>query len=87
MQYQEKPVGITGWILTILLLCIPFVNIITVIFFILGGGKSKTRTNLFRGILVGFLLFFGAVWLVDMLSPEHFEEFKEIIDKIENLFN
>lgn len=98
MQYQEKPVGIFGWIFTIILLCIPVVNVITVIFFLFGGGRSKTRTNLFRGILVGALLFFGIVWLVDMMSPAHFEEFKEMIstakfhiengiDKIVNLFN
>lgn len=55
--YHEEPVSLKEWIITLLILIIPFVNFIMLFVFAFGNGK-ESKKNFFKAylILVGILL-------------------------------
>lgn len=56
-QYQpygdlEEPVTVGDWMLTMLLLMIPCVNIIMICVWAFGGGAKKSKSNYFKAVLI-----------------------------------
>lgn len=49
---SEKPLSLLDWLGTLVLMVFPIVNFVAVICYALGAGNNKTRTNLFRLILL-----------------------------------
>ncbi|MFA6865984.1 MAG: hypothetical protein WCR54_00535 [Clostridia bacterium] len=52
----EKVTSIGQWLLTIVLLAIPIVNIVFFIIWAFGGGDNKNRTNYIRASIIPLLV-------------------------------
>jgi len=51
-EQLEKPVSVGDWILTLILLCIPLVNIIMMFVWAFGGTPSISKRNYCRACLI-----------------------------------
>ena len=64
-QYQnyqtnyETPVTVGDWMLSMLLLCIPLVNIIMMFVWAFGGSAQKSKANFFKAYLIWFAIGLG----------------------------
>lgn len=58
----EEPVSFGDWMLSILLMSIPCVNIVMIFVWAFGGGTKKSKANYFRAMLVWTL-----IWTVLMI--------------------
>ena len=58
---RNEPVTVGNWMLTFLLLCIPFVNIILIIVWAFGGGAPESKANFFRAWLIWMVIAIAAV--------------------------
>jgi hypothetical protein len=74
----EKPVSVGEWMITILLLAIPLVNLVMLFVWAFGGGTQRSKANWAKAMLIwaviGFTLaivivglFAGAFWAGSLL--------------------
>lgn len=52
----EEPVTFGDWMVTMLLMCVPCVNIIMMFVWAFGGGTKKSKSNYFKAIFVWILI-------------------------------
>lgn len=66
-QYGDnKPMSVGDWFFTILILAIPFVNIIMYIVWAMGGTSNVNRRNFCRASILWFSIIFGFVILIQL---------------------
>ena len=58
-----RPVSIGNWVLTMLLMCIPFINIILLFVWAFGSNTEISKANWAKATLIWFLLGF-IIWIV-----------------------
>lgn len=78
----EEPVTFADWMLSMLIMCIPCVNIIMMFVWAFGSNTKKSKSNFFKASLVWMLIFivlsivmvgaFGAVFVSLMDSGYYF---------------
>ncbi|HWB59532.1 MAG TPA: hypothetical protein VG733_08570 [Chthoniobacteraceae bacterium] len=56
---ENKPVSIGNWLVTFILLAIPFVNIVMVILWVCGVGGQPSKSNFFRAYLIFLVIIVG----------------------------
>ena len=87
-EEQEKPekdavIGTGGYFVTLLLLCIPVLNLILAAIWALGGTGRTNRRNLARGylllVLVVMVALSAAYLLIYLLAPELVLKFNQLI--------
>ena len=54
----SRPLSVKEWVITLLLLCIPFVNIILIIYWAVSSSSNLNRKNFCIAYLVLFLIMF-----------------------------
>jgi hypothetical protein len=52
----EEPVSFGDWMLTILLMCIPCVNIVMMFVWAFGSNTKKSKSNFFKATLTWYLI-------------------------------
>jgi hypothetical protein len=63
----EEPVSIGEWMIAMLLMCIPCVNIIMMFVWAFGSGAKKSKSNYFKAALIWFLIVIGISLVVGIL--------------------
>lgn len=63
----EEPVSFGDWMLSILLMTIPCVNIIMMFVWAFGSGTKKSKSNYFKAVLV-WTLIWVVLWFVLMIG-------------------
>ena len=53
---EDRPVSVGDWMLTYLLMCIPFVNIIMLLVWAFGGGAPISKSNWARASLIWMVI-------------------------------
>lgn len=48
----ENEVTVKDWLLTMLILCVPIVNIVMIFVWAFGGGSKPSKSNFFKAMLV-----------------------------------
>lgn len=56
---REKPYSVGGWLLTMLIMCVPIVNIVMVFIWAFGSNTNKSKKNYFIAALI-----WAAIWLI-----------------------
>jgi heme/copper-type cytochrome/quinol oxidase subunit 2 len=64
IHYHEKDMTVGRWIGTILLSCIPVVNLIFVIYWLFGGGNAPSRTSYVRASLLLSIIFAAILFVI-----------------------
>jgi hypothetical protein len=63
-MFKRKEIGVLGWIILILILNIPILNVIFVIWALLSSRVNKTLKNFFTAYLIFWLLSFFGIFSV-----------------------
>ena len=56
MSHEYRPVSVGNWVMTMLLMCIPFINIILLFVWAFGSNTEISKANWAKATLVWFLL-------------------------------
>ncbi|MDA3925504.1 MAG: hypothetical protein PF904_12470 [Kiritimatiellae bacterium] len=62
MSHEYRPVSVGNWVMTMLLMCIPFINIILLFVWAFGSNTEVSKANWAKATLVWFLLGF-IIWI------------------------
>lgn len=66
-QDLEEPVSMGEWIISMLLMCIPCINIIMMFVWAFGGSAKKSKSNFFKAALIWYAISFVFVILFVVL--------------------
>lgn len=67
MQSIDEVITIKEWLITLLIMCIPLVNIVMIFVWAFGGGTKTSKANFFKAQLV-FLLIGVILWVLFVLA-------------------
>lgn len=65
----ERPMTVGQWLITLLLLMIPCVNIVMVFVWAFGSGVQTTKQNFFRAELILALIMIVIIILIGLIAP------------------
>ena len=61
---SDEVVSIKEWLITILILCIPIVNIVMIFVWAYGNGTKTSKSNYFKATLIMFVISFLIIILL-----------------------
>ncbi len=65
--YMEEPMSVSDWMLTMLVMCIPCVNIIMMFVWAFSNSEKKTKSNYFKAALIWVAIAIGISVLLSVV--------------------
>ena len=63
IETNTQPMSVKDWLITLLIMCIPFVNLVMVFVWAFGSNVNLSKKNYFKASLI-FMAIFIALWIV-----------------------